>query len=98
MVARTSDDRRFDEKVSTSIHREHAATVEEEGLAQGYDAGETAKLLRKVDYRLLPVLSFLYLLAFLDRSNLGQCVLVISNARSTSLTFFRQRQSRRTAR
>lgn len=29
------------------------------------------KLLRKLDYRVVPVLWFLYMLAFLDRTNIG---------------------------
>lgn len=36
-----------------------------------YDAGETQKILHKIDYRLLPILALLYLLAFLDRGNIG---------------------------
>lgn len=42
-----------------------------------YNDVETKRLLRKVDFRLLPVLTLLYLMSFLDRSNstygLGQC-------------------------
>lgn len=30
---------------------------------------EARRILRKVDYRLIPLLSFLYLVAFVDRSN-----------------------------
>lgn len=36
-----------------------------------YDDAETKKILRKVDYRLLPVLALLYLLSYLDRGNIG---------------------------
>ncbi|KAK5453288.1 hypothetical protein LTS15_006473 [Exophiala xenobiotica] len=36
-----------------------------------YDAGETAKILHKIDYRLLPILALLYLLTFLDKGNIG---------------------------
>lgn len=32
-----------------------------------YDDKETNRILKKVDFRLLPVLALLYLLAFLDR-------------------------------
>jgi len=32
---------------------------------------DEAKLVRKIDWRLLPWLSFLYLLSFLDRSSIG---------------------------
>ncbi|KAK3646259.1 hypothetical protein LTR56_008610 [Elasticomyces elasticus] len=36
-----------------------------------YNDAETKRILRKVDLRLLPVLALLYVLAFLDRSNIG---------------------------
>lgn len=36
-----------------------------------FDEHETKKILRKIDFRLLPVLTLLYLLAFLDRGNIG---------------------------
>ena len=32
---------------------------------------DEAKLIRKIDWRLLPWLSFLYLLSFLDRTSIG---------------------------
>lgn len=65
-------DRRLDEKSPPSSLHEHAMSVEEQGTVQEFDDVETARVLRKVDWRLLPVLSLLYLLAFLDRSNLGK--------------------------
>jgi hypothetical protein len=34
-----------------------------------YEEAETSRVLRKVDYRLLPMLTVLYLLSFLDRGN-----------------------------
>ncbi|KAF4551340.1 MFS-type transporter-like protein 23 [Elsinoe fawcettii] len=37
----------------------------------GYDAAETKKLIRKVDLHIVPVLVVLYLLSFLDRTNIG---------------------------
>lgn len=37
-----------------------------------WKAIQTKKLLRKVDFRLLPFLALMYLLNFLDRSNLAQ--------------------------
>ncbi|EXJ68458.1 uncharacterized protein A1O5_08250 [Cladophialophora psammophila CBS 110553] len=36
-----------------------------------YDQKEVQRILRKVDYRLIPLLGVLYLLAYLDRSNIG---------------------------
>ena len=49
----------------------------EEGIAAVYDACQDvsrvdeAKLVRKMDWRLLPWLSFLHLLSFLDRVSIG---------------------------
>ncbi|KEF61622.1 uncharacterized protein A1O9_03190 [Exophiala aquamarina CBS 119918] len=37
----------------------------------GYDKKATAKLIRKIDWVLLPFLALLYLLSFLDRTNIG---------------------------
>jgi len=49
---------------------EHAESLSSsEGL--GYDDKATAKLIRKIDWRLLPFLALLYLLSFLDRTNIG---------------------------
>ncbi|KAK7753813.1 hypothetical protein SLS62_004179 [Diatrype stigma] len=38
---------------------------------QGFDAQATKRLLRKVDWTLVPFLALLYLLSFLDRTNIG---------------------------
>lgn len=40
-----------------------------------YSAEEEASLVRKIDWKLLPGLTFLYLLSFLDRSNVGNAKL-----------------------
>lgn len=37
-----------------------------------YHDKEVRRILRKVDYRLVPMLTLLYLLAFLDRGNIGK--------------------------
>jgi hypothetical protein len=36
-----------------------------------YDANQTKKLLRKLDTHIMPVIIVLYLLSFLDRTNIG---------------------------
>lgn len=41
----------------------------------GWDAARTKKLLRKTDRVLLPFLALLYLLSFLDRTNIGNAKL-----------------------
>lgn len=65
------------EKVDTDLvkpgltdHVEYGVDVEER-TATPYDHIETSKVLHKVDRRLLPMLALLYLIAFLDRGNLG---------------------------
>jgi hypothetical protein len=50
------------EKISTSSGELEAQHVE-------LDETEANRVLRKVDYRLVPMLSLLYLVAFIDRSN-----------------------------
>lgn len=42
--------------------------VEQQG---GFDSHATKKLLRKIDWTLVPFLALLYLLSFLDRTNIG---------------------------
>jgi hypothetical protein len=37
----------------------------------GYDEKHTKKLIRKIDWTLIPFLALLYLLSFLDRTNIG---------------------------
>lgn len=37
----------------------------------GYDETATKRLIRKIDLNILPVLAILYLLSFLDRTNIG---------------------------
>lgn len=36
-----------------------------------YDSHELKRIARKIDYRLLPMLTVLYILSFIDRSNIG---------------------------
>lgn len=47
------------------------ATVEHQEQEAEFSAKETKKLLRKIDMTLLPLLSLMYLLSFLDRANIG---------------------------
>jgi hypothetical protein len=59
------NDNRFEdvaEKTSNSSAELEAQHVE-------LDEAESARVLRKVDMRLVPMLSLLYLVAFIDRSN-----------------------------
>ncbi|TKX21087.1 MFS transporter-like protein 123 [Elsinoe australis] len=57
-------------------HLEHDSsdpklTDEEEDDAYTIDPAAEARMLRKIDFRLIPALFLLFLLAFLDRSNIG---------------------------
>lgn len=59
----------MDEKIiDEAITVDHVDS--EDGVAAG-DHLQASKVLHKVDRRLLPVLALLYLIAFLDRGNLG---------------------------
>ncbi|KAJ5388832.1 hypothetical protein N7509_011373 [Penicillium cosmopolitanum] len=58
-----------DESVASGT-KDTAASPSSSSLAEGTGIDEK-KLLRKLDYRLLPPLILLYLLSFLDRSNVG---------------------------
>lgn len=51
-------------------HVERDCSSDEEGISAA-DQLQASKILHKVDRRLLPVLALLYLIAFLDRGNLG---------------------------
>lgn len=64
-------------------------------LESGEDAIDEKKLLRKIDWRLLPPLTFLFYLSFLDRSNSisfplitlpDTHLLIVGNARIEGLT------------
>ncbi|EXJ83950.1 hypothetical protein A1O3_04617 [Capronia epimyces CBS 606.96] len=47
------------------------AGLSEDQLLASVDPHEERKIIRKIDYRLLPLLAVLYLLAYIDRSNIG---------------------------
>lgn len=64
----TNSDKRFESK---SISSTSSARVVNE-----YDTPEDRKLVRTIDLRLLPILTLLYLLSFLDRSNIGNAKIV----------------------
>ncbi|KAH6704245.1 major facilitator superfamily domain-containing protein [Leptodontidium sp. MPI-SDFR-AT-0119] len=46
-------------------------TLTAEDVFNRFDKQETRRIMRKIDFRLIPLLSVLYLMAFLDRSNIG---------------------------
>ncbi|CAG8953906.1 hypothetical protein HYFRA_00010867 [Hymenoscyphus fraxineus] len=57
-----------DEKPFSQV-KEVSTTSSSESLV--FDAAATAKLIRKIDWHLIPFLSLIYLLCFLDRTNIG---------------------------
>ena len=42
-----------------------------ESLSNDFDPALEKKLLRKLDWRIIPALWFLFLVSFMDRSNIG---------------------------
>lgn len=46
-------------------------TAEETDFYENFPEDERKKMVRKVDFRLVPVLALLYLLAHIDRANIG---------------------------
>jgi len=64
------------EKLS-EVHRPNLSTSSNSDLEISSGAGiDEKRLLQKLDLRLLPAVSILYLLSFLDRSN-GTCRIII---------------------
>ena len=62
----TESEERKIEKVGD---KKEGSESELEANAIDYDGPEARRILNKVDWRLVPVLSLLYLVAFIDRSN-----------------------------
>lgn len=55
------------------MEKEQVVMLEDavDGSAKEFDTKFTKRLLRKIDFALIPFLSLLYLLSFLDRTNIG---------------------------
>lgn len=66
------DSHEADEKLK-ELHVENLTVTANDRAAAKYDIDPVAekKLLRKIDLRLIPILWFLFMLAFLDRTNIG---------------------------
>ncbi|KAH9478028.1 putative transporter [Psilocybe cubensis] len=58
---------------SVSLEKPHVSTYQSNEDTQGptFDSTRTSALLRKLDWNIVPFLSLLYLLSFLDRTNIG---------------------------
>ncbi|KAL6884402.1 major facilitator superfamily domain-containing protein [Trichoderma evansii] len=53
------------------FEKEHPSVEQLESYQSSFTPQEQKRILRKVDWRLVPLLSFLYLVSFIDRGNLG---------------------------
>jgi tRNA A58 N-methylase Trm61 len=58
-----------DQKVEDAAEKTSHSSAELDAHNVVLDEAESARVLRKVDMRLVPMLSLLYLVAFIDRSN-----------------------------
>lgn len=65
------DVRHTEESVSSRTNHTDGDDVNSAQQEPAFDPKETKRILRKIDVRLIPVLALLYLLAFLDRSNIA---------------------------
>ncbi|KAG9227577.1 hypothetical protein PTI98_011134 [Pleurotus ostreatus] len=57
------------ESQNSQVHETHSIPAD-------YDKRQDKKLIRKVDFRLIPILTLLYLLSFLDRTNIGNARII----------------------
>lgn len=60
-------DKQFEDSSDMSPFKDSSS----EENAVEWDDAATKKLIRKIDWRLIPFLALLYLLSFLDRTNIG---------------------------
>lgn len=67
---KVSVEHKRDEDIAEKISHS-SKSGELEAQPTEYDEAEAARVLRKVDVRLVPMLALLYLVAFIDRSNIG---------------------------
>jgi len=61
----------IDEKGGRIELYETVSTDSQTSIGPVFDKKATSRLVRKIDMRLLPFLALLYLLSFLDRTNIG---------------------------
>jgi sugar phosphate permease len=57
--------------MTEASHDEKSRIDHVDGVVMEFGPAERARILRKLDWHILPVVSLLYLLSFLDRSNVG---------------------------
>lgn len=64
------------EKGSSQFHehvRDGVLTAEDAHFLVNFTDAQRKTVLRKVDWRLVPMLLILYLISFIDRANIGVC-------------------------
>lgn len=59
------------EKIVANVKDTSASNSVDIVESQGFDEKATKKLVRRLDWHLIPFLSLIYLLCFLDRTNIG---------------------------
>jgi uncharacterized protein YfaA (DUF2138 family) len=64
-----------DSSSTEKVDYEKAVSFHEDASQEVFDEPATKRLLRKMDVKLLPFLALLYLLSFLDRTNIGNAKL-----------------------
>ena len=85
----------IDKEKAAEVQLEHMR-LERDREFLGFDAAREAKLLRKMDIGLIPLLALLYLMSFLDRGNIGNARLaglekdlgLVGNQYAWTLTIF----------
>lgn len=58
-------------KKATSVARESVTPLEQQLPQPPFDKAAEGRILRKLDMKILPILWLLYLVCFVDRSNIG---------------------------
>jgi hypothetical protein len=68
-----------DEFKQDTVHKEvYSPPATDSNVADyAYDQIEEKRLIRKIDWRLLPILGALYSIALIDRTNVSSCLLAL---------------------
>ncbi|KAJ7217701.1 major facilitator superfamily domain-containing protein [Mycena pura] len=75
-------------EIAKKVSSDEDVILDKERAVEGFDSVAHAKILRKLDVHLLPFVSLLYLLSFLDRANVGNAK-VAGMAKDADLIGFR---------
>jgi len=65
------EDKTSDSDLAIASPADQHAHVEKTGTAAGVDAEVEKRLLKKLDYRIIPMICWIYLMNFMDRVNIG---------------------------